>query len=617
MRATALTEQLLRAPASESAGIIDAMSAYRRWVAPLLQRRIDASDSDDDSKQELLLRLAMLPDDPVQARWLLDRIPGADPAEILAIRTGLRHRLPELIDEVWARVDTAKDEGQKLRLVCLVCPVERQEQDWERAADDVVAALVGESSIRLPEWAALLRPAGARLLSTLRRSIAGSRDDDELRRFAELYAEFSRETPQSLAKLDAMLQDVTPDGDPGQGGAETESGVRIESIDPPLSAARRQANLVTALAIAGSWDKVWPRLAHAPDPTLRSELIARLGINELVSPEFADRLTSPDQDDASRQQAIVLVLGEIKDHHRGKLLRDRYAPILRRLASQQPASGVVAAIEWTLRRWGQASGGQDTPDADDDGLPNMISFGPGELVVNDPIDGERRLTIERPFEIGQQEVTFSQYTRFRSDAGWDRRAAPNDRCPVHEVSWFDGAAYCNWLSEQAGIPEAEWCYVPNQDGQYADGMTIKPNALSLRGFRFPTANEWEYACRAGTTTYWSTGSNAELLDRYAWSIRNSGIHSHPVRTLRPNEAGLFDMHGNVWEWCHDRVTQNGDVGIDVAEPVRNDHHFLLRGGTYLTDPQYLGSATRNWNRADKHTNADGFRVSRTLPSTDP
>jgi formylglycine-generating enzyme required for sulfatase activity len=588
------------------------MSAYRSWVAPLLRERFDSNDIVNDAKKELHLRLAMLPDDPSQATWLLNRVPRSDPAEISAIRAGLWSRLPELTDDVWNVVGAASDVGERLRLSCLVAPVEGQGEHWESTADDVIAALAAENSLQLPEWAALLRPAGSTLLSTLRRSIAQSRNDNELRRFAELYAEFSREKPEALAELAAMLQGVEPAAESGEVGSQTESQDTIESVDRRLSAARRQANVVTALAMAGSWDAVWPRLAHAPDPTVRTELIARLGINEMVSPEFAERLSSLGIDDASRQQAIVLILGEIKDDHRGNLIRSRYAPVLQRLASQRPAAGLKSAIQWTLRQWGESADGQPTAEADDGVLPQMIEFGPGQLVVDDPIDGERQLTIERTFSIGRQEVSFSEYTRFRSDVWWDRRAAPNDLCPVHEVTWFDAAAYCNWLSKKAGLPESEWCYSPNEDGQYSDGMTIKPNALQLRGFRLPTANEWEYACRAGTTTYWSTGTNPELLDRYAWSLRNSGIHSHPSGTLRPNEAGLFDMHGNVWEWCHDRVAENGDDGVDVAEPVKNEHHFVLRGGTYLTDPQYLGSATRNWNRADKHTNADGFRVARTL-----
>jgi len=146
-------------------------------------------------------------------------------------------------------------------------------------------------------------------------------------------------------------------------------------------------------------------------------------------------------------------------------------------------------------------------------------------------------------------------------------------------------------------------------------MSIPNDSLSREGYRLATTDEWELACRAGCTTYWSIGEDVELLDRYAWSMSNSGIHSHAVAALRPNEIGLFDMHGNVWEWCHNVVDKLGraiDVDPSGKRIVTSDTFFALRGGTYLTDPQSLGASFGNWNVASKHTNGDGFRVARTL-----
>ena len=97
----------------------------------------------------------------------------------------------------------------------------------------------------------------------------------------------------------------------------------------------------------------------------------------------------------------------------------------------------------------------------------------------------------------------AEFRRFRKDYTIADDFARTDDCPVHEVSWYDAAAYCNWLSEQDGIPKAQWCYLPNEHGQYAAGMKVAPDFLSRSGYRLPTAAEWEYACRAGSVTRWS------------------------------------------------------------------------------------------------------------------
>src|SRR5262249_45816429 len=152
------------------------------------------------------------------------------------------------------------------------------------------------------------------------------------------------------------------------------------------------------------------------------------------------------------------------------------------------------------------------------------------------------------------EVTVEEFQRFRKDQP-DPKVAPFPDCPMNSVTWYEAAAYCNWLSELHGIPKDQWVYQPNEKGAYAQGMKMAANYLQRTGYRLPTEAEWEYACRAGANTGFAFGESDELLGKYAWFVGNSNGDSHPSGALRPNDLGLFDMHGNAWEWCQEKYQE--------------------------------------------------------------
>jgi len=217
----------------------------------------------------------------------------------------------------------------------------------------------------------------------------------------------------------------------------------------------------------------------------------------------------------------------------------------------------------------------------------------------DAVDDERpqhRVRVTRPFYLGVYEINQAQYQAvmgnnpswFSSNgSGKDKIAGQStDRHPVESVSWLDAVKFCNKLSEMEGLkPFYE-----------INGETVRVLDWTGPGYRLPTEAEWEYACRANEPTpqRYSFGDNAGSLGEFAWYSENSGNATHPVGEKRPSGFGLFDMHGNVWEWCWDCYSD-----AYYKEPTADDprgpsgaSHRVLRGGGWINEPRGCRSAAR-------------------------
>ena len=142
--------------------------------------------------------------------------------------------------------------------------------------------------------------------------------------------------------------------------------------------------------------------------------------------------------------------------------------------------------------------------------------------------------------------------------------------------------------------------------------------ITGKTYRLPTEAEWEYACRAGTTTRYYFGDDASQLGDYAWYSANSQSKTHPVGQKKPNAWGLYDMSGNVWEWCEDDWHDNyiGAPTDGSAWLINNDnrsHLKCLRGGSWFESPNLCRSAYRSGNLPDGVYNFNGFRVACVSP----
>jgi len=234
--------------------------------------------------------------------------------------------------------------------------------------------------------------------------------------------------------------------------------------------------------------------------------------------------------------------------------------------------------------------------------PEMVVLPSGSFLMGsppdsepDPFSNEKPKTIgeaiEKPqhrvqiqsFAIGKYEVTQEQWYAVMGD---NPSTLKGRTLPVETVSWDDVQQFIAKLNLKTG-----------------------------KKYRLPSEAEWEYAARAGTTTEWSFGNDESKLGNYAWNARNSGVKTQVVGQKLPNAFGLFDMHGNVWEWTQD-CRHNNYVGAPTDGNAWTtgctENGRVLRGGSWNFNPADLRSAIRYGDYPDYRDDNIGFRLARTL-----
>jgi formylglycine-generating enzyme required for sulfatase activity len=165
--------------------------------------------------------------------------------------------------------------------------------------------------------------------------------------------------------------------------------------------------------------------------------------------------------------------------------------------------------------------------------------------------------------------------------------------PVETVTWFDAVMFCNKLSEREGLTLFYTITSITMTGNNITAATVTTNP-SANGYRLPTEAQWEYACRAGSTTLWHFGDDEAQLVNYAWYSVNSNSRTHQVGLKLPNEFGLYDMHGNVWEWVWDFSSDDFPDPSNLSDPTgaASGSRRVVRGGSWDNSAQDTRSANR-------------------------
>lgn len=654
--------------------IIEQLAPDRALVRDRLARLARGEDAGRAPRGRLAASIAMLVEDPFQENFLATTAvdPATPPDDLVVIAAALARqsgdpaRAGRLARELTATDGPLTD--AQLRSAGLLAWLAPSSEVWRSIGERTARKLSTENALQLGAWRDVFQPVVRTLVEPLR-VVEGDRSRPESRERAyTLLLDFA-DRPGNLGRAEDLAA-LAVEADPARIDLILDRLPRPEDrerasrwlasrvAEPPAfdeAAAGRQARIALALARLGRFDAIWPRLAHRPDPSTRTELIHEMPRYGVDPTKVADRLRV--EGDHATRRALILALGEFPADRLSKADRDALVPLLEGWYRDDPDPGIHGAVEWILR---QRLGRADRVDAIDRSLAGVappagrgwfvdklgrtfsVIRGPVTFTMGSPREAEPEIArqeeaahlrrIPRSFAISSHEVTVAEYAPFleakpegvvdrRNDPQYARTAA-SPRCATGFPSWYEAARYCNWLSEREGIPHDQWCY-PDKIGP---GMTLDKGHLDRTGYRLPTESEWEFSCRAGTVTSRPHGSSAARLGHFAWfggektgGAIGTGGEMHPVGVRKPNDLGLFDMLGNAMEWCDGQFLPYPPP--DFAGPVIDDApgddspeavNRTLRGGTFFFSADLVRSASRIAEGPQTSALIVGFRVARTL-----
>ncbi|MGC9977235.1 MAG: formylglycine-generating enzyme family protein [Syntrophales bacterium] len=205
----------------------------------------------------------------------------------------------------------------------------------------------------------------------------------------------------------------------------------------------------------------------------------------------------------------------------------------------------------------------------------------GTLMMGDTI--QHQVVISKPYYMQVTEVTQGQWRKVMGNNP-SLFSACGDNCPVENISWVDVQEFIGRLNQKEGINK----------------------------YRLPTEAEWEFACRAGLSSKGTPGVKKDEFGDYAWYDANSDRKTHPVAVKKPNAWGLYDMHGNVLEWCQDWYDDYPEVKVKDPKGPSSGQHKVLRGGSWLGSVATSQCTFRSEDYAVVRSNDIGFRLARDL-----
>ena len=606
-QARSLTNQLLIAQTSQIPVIIQQLIPYRRNV----EERLDGiSVKSEDRRKRFAASLTLVNWDPGIVDDLGDQALECEPDEMLLVRNALAPYGSEIEQRFWSILeDEAESPPRRFRsaqmLATISTPDGQRQQRWEAQADFIEQALV-DSTIAQPQHFAtlvdLMRPIREILIDRLASTVGVQEQSAQSVSRVNLLAQLLADAPDRLAKFvpdaefwqfELMREELGDLNSESFLSTLRETIQEIPADETPVARGRTALRVATAAAVLagqGNAGEIRHLLRRDPNPTIRSNLIHRF--HEFDVPiETIVQLVIRSESDPGILAGLLMALGEYEQPSINvqNALRTKVV----RIYQNHPDPGVHSAAEWLLRKW------QDDQTIEE--LLNTREEFSGQWRVNSAgitmvrIDGRSDPSIGRVFEVATMEVSRQQYHEFEPKKHFIKDTCPTPSCPIGIITWYDAVDYCQWLSES----ERREVFYPDP---LAEDWTAEPEHLNrVSGYRLPTKAEWEFACRAGTATEHYFGDALRLAEQYAWHDANSKFRSWPGGLLKPNDLGLFDTYGNMYEWCD-------DIGRGTSSDVRTSRYIL--GGTYQSRSNQLAPGGEAPPR--RNFNSYGFRIARTV-----
>lgn len=604
-------------------------------LRPYWSERVEAVAHDDSVPPAKRLRalLALTPETPDELEFVRKQLVQLERDDLLSLLPATEQFGEQLVREPPGNRDVAAWAAphERLAWAAMVARFRPQDPGWEQLHPLLVSDLLQQSPVDMVAWLPAYDQVATGFLSALKDEFA-SDDPDHRYWCAVLIRSLLARNPEwfppaevaefvlnaDARQFRALVRNLSPAVlRPLESTFRKTLAQPLPQLPDPhyLHQIHRHLNAAVALRELGDGTEVWRRLTQrTPDQrTILIHSLAELGVpwdQVLQQAEQAEH--------AETRQAAVLALGS----YSGQLTdRDR-STIAGRLAQTDPDqqdAALRSAVLWLASQPTELGGAvqealESAQETGRSGSHERRTFAGQRMIPIQPPDhfqigspswepgrdsAESRQTIHGlpAFEISATEVTVKQYGLFDREFRHADSITPSADCPVTKIAFYDAVRYCRWLSEKEEIPESRMCYPPLPE--IGPEMVLPDDFLQRDGYRLPTVVEWECAARAGCPLSRFFGISDRYVNEFAWFAFNSEEHVWPVAQLKPNAYGVFDVYGNVFEWCHS------------AKPTNQRELFPIRGGAYRSTPRFLRSAMPAWQEPAVTLSTHGFRIART------